>query len=403
MSGAKVHHVVCTSGVSALGQQNVYGAAARSFEGFSWKGMTASPAGAHSDATARESWLKRLRENPVRWEASPKSVSAEFSLLHALDSAGRLAKGFRFVLIHTDTLGGRVAADSVADVVWRAYGVEAKLKEVTGLDVGNPVALRRGLGSFMEMVARELDGQEPTVTCFAPVGGFKVMTSLGYLAGAYLGFPTAYLHEDSQVLHTIPAVPIRMSQGALRDVANAVRATRETIAWDALTSEQQRQVGDSPFLFERVDDLVSRNAFAEFLVRRPELRGILGPPVWVGHAVRASVENDRSERDFILQQSAVLHDKLLASADDADLRHDLTFKSLKGSTVSLFKGASNGKLVYRAGYRFDASTGALWLHRIWTDHDAYERDASKGQRFFDDLAAVQWDDWSEQVHAARGG
>src|SRR5690625_1366283 len=91
------------------------------------------------------------------------------------------------------------------------------MRKIYELDVDNRSLLNRALGKYLSDVSSALQEGEPRTTCFAPIGGYKVMTSLGYLAGALHNFPTAYLHEGSTVIHEIPAVNIEVNESFIID------------------------------------------------------------------------------------------------------------------------------------------------------------------------------------------
>ena len=185
-------------------------------------------------------------------------VSAEFSLLHALQKEDRLSENAQVTLVHTDTLGGCAAALFLEKILARDFGADMRLKKVEDIDTSNRRRLRRSLGGFMSVIADALYGHDTTYTCFAPIGGFKMMTYLAYLAGAYLGFPTAYLHEDDQQLHEVPAVPIRISADELQAIAPILKriAREDVLEFDELSALEQDLVRKCPYYFERDSDLV---------------------------------------------------------------------------------------------------------------------------------------------------
>ncbi len=396
------HHIVCTAGISLFGAPNLYGKLARDCSGFRFERANPLPAEGFSIDRALGEWERCLSRPPILDTAqNPTSVSAEYSLLHALRQMRRLGPNPRIVIVHTDTLGGRAAVQVLAKVLARDFNAAMTLRCIADFDVSDPVRLQSGLGSFMEIVAGALAEGEPSGTCFAPVGGYKVMTSLGYLAGAYMGFPTAYLHEDSQVLQTIPAVPIQWSIEVLRPVGSALRATLELVSLGDLSAEVRRQIDAHPYLFERLDNHVVRNAFGVFLAHRPELFGVLGPRIWVSPQVVSRCAHDAQATHFVCGQLHELQKQLVDGGSWGELRHDMTFANLKDAPFFLYKGSSNGELVGRAAYRYDSATGDLYVNHVWTDHDIYEYEADKGVGCLDDPNSIAWIDWSETVHPAN--
>ena len=73
----------------------------------------------------------------------------------------------------------------------------------------NRVKLNRSLGDFMSLVNKHLHGEHKSYVCFAPIGGYKIFSSLGYIVASFNDLPTAYLHEDKQILHEIPPIPVK--------------------------------------------------------------------------------------------------------------------------------------------------------------------------------------------------
>lgn len=109
------------------------------------------------------------------------------------------------------------------------------------------------------------------------------MKRLGYLAGAYLGYPTTYLHEDQQRLHIIPSVPIQIDDEVLKGLAPLIRR----VAW-ASPSLQSFKLGERqlmeehPHLFYEFEPgYMGLSSFGEFLRERPELRPFIGSQIYV--------------------------------------------------------------------------------------------------------------------------
>jgi putative CRISPR-associated protein (TIGR02619 family) len=398
------HHIVITAGISSFSPANIFRKWHDAELGlFAFERTNPiAPKGEDADALL-EKWRSACATADLNAMAvaAPKNVSAEFSLLHALRAGNHLGDAPDVVLIHTAGVGGRAAAILLERVIPAAFHARVSLRPVDDLEPNDRVRLRRSLGGFMEVVAESLEGRDPFSTCFAPVGGYKVMTALGYLAGAYRGFPTAYLHEDSQVLQEIPAVPIRMDREELRKTAPLLRRLhRRDMEWTTLSETEREAVRRHPYLFDRLDDLVAVNAFGEFLMNQPENAGLFACRVFLSPEAEKAAR-DRRHRDFIFQQIRELIKKLdLPKENWGKLRHDLDFSSLaKNPNFFLYKGARNGDLTFSAAYAHDPEKGEIRLNRIWTDHKEYERKAESGDGFFDDPADVAWTDGSEAAHS----
>ena len=398
------HHIVITAGISLFSPANIFRKwhdAELDLFAFERTNPIA-PKGEDADALL-EQWRSACAAADLIGMAAdaPKNVSAEFSLLHALRVGNQLGDAPRVVLIHTSSLGGRAAAALLERLIADHFDARVTARAVDDINPDDRVRLRRSLGGFMQVVAKSLEGHDPFSTCFAPMGGYKIMTSLGYLAGAYRGFPTAYLHEDSQVLQEIPAVPIRIDPEELRGSAPILRRLRTSglLEWKGLSETERDIVRRHPYLFDRVDDLVAVNVFGEFLMNQPENAGLFACRVFFSPEAEKAAR-DRRHRDFVFQQIRELIKKLdLPDGNWGELRHDLDFSSLaKNPRFFLYKGARNGDLTFSAAYSHDREAGEIRLNRIWTDKNQYMRRAEKGDGFFDDPADVAWTDGSEAVH-----
>lgn len=392
------HHVILTCGVSLFSGFNEFRKWTNGLEIFRFERTNPLPLEGETEEAAMAAWIKACRETDLSQIAHghPENVSAEYSMLNALRTENRLGPTPHVELIHTDSLGGRAAVELLARLIESDFNAHVNQRKVLDIDPGNRVRLRQSLGNYMVTVGRCLENGNPHTTCFAPVGGYKVMTSLGYLVGAYLGFQTAYLHEDNQSLHDIPAVPIHVAPDVLRATAPLLRRLRrKDHEWSELSRDDQELVGRHPYLFDRLDASVGINAFALFLMERPENRKLFGPTLRLSPEARKEID-EGSRQEFVRNQIIGLHNKLQSPAEHkAELRHDKTFSSLKGSTFQLYKGARGGGLTFTAAYLYDDNADVLCINRIWTNHDAYENDAERGNGFFDNREDIQWADFGE--------
>lgn len=390
------HRVVITAGISVFSGFNRYRQWTETTGIFRFERTNPVVDGEIPEALQR--WQQACRNaDPAAAREDPNLVSAEYSLLHALRVQRRLADRPHVTLIHTETLGGQAAVILLTRLVAAVFGASVQLLPVPDLDANNRAALSNSLGRFMEKVAMALDAGEPGSTCFAPVGGYKVMTSLGYLAGAYHGFPTAYLHEDKQILHEIPAIPIRIEQATLRQGAPLIRRLREpgqTLQLGELTQAERSFVDAHPYLFDRLDDLVDLNAFARFLAGRAENKALLGDRVLLSTRAWRAI-GDANLRAYALGQLRELRKRLrLPQQFRGELHHEVAYENLRAADFALYKGAVNGDLVFYAAYRWDEARAELQVNRIWFDHELYEHDAKAGNGFsdYEDGTWRTWDD-----------
>ncbi|MEQ1506197.1 MAG: hypothetical protein ABMB14_28450 [Myxococcota bacterium] len=315
---------------------------------------------------------------------NPNRVSAEFSAIHALRD--RLAPGAELVSIHTATPDGALAARLVG-VLLERRGFRVRRVEVPDLDVTDRERLRGALGTFMHRVATELRKGETGSTKFVPLGGYKVMTSLGYLTGAYCGYDAIYLHEDGQALHTIPAVPIRIDRDVLVGLIPLIRQVRRTIAaWDTLGDRDRATIERHPWMFERVEIdgavQVDLTAFGAFLALEEPLAGALRVRVRVAAADDrvASAHADAVRRDVGHLLGWLPFE---TTTRVGELHHEVSFGH-KGTRYALYK---HGGTALRLAWRFDEADGVLLLRRIWPGHDPYVREAQDRAAFDGEPAA----------------
>lgn len=382
----KISRVVMTTGVSAWSPANQYRDWAESNSLLLFP--TTSPNPQPPTGKTEKQAIKALENqcaipNGLAAVSDQKKVSAEYSGLAALRNADRLGDHPQVVLIHTDSLGGKAAAVLVAMLLERDFGAQVECHSVT-LDVADRERLRYGLGNFMQLVANALRDYDTSTTCFMPLGGYKVMTSLGYLAGAYFGFPTLYTHEDGQILHEVPAVPVRVPRTELESLAPLMKRIGKGIELAHLDEADNKSVIDHSWLFEIADGLVSVNAFGLFLMQEPENLTLFATKVFASEQVNAAL-GQGGQKKFILQQLGSLAGKLAAGSNEQDLQHEKQWGLQSGRGQHLYKGASNGILPFRCLYRFADDT--LYVEHVWTNHDAYEKQAK-----------IEWEKAPETLH-----
>lgn len=381
--------LVLTTGTSAFAPAN---APAR------WRAALGLP----TTATPAEH-LARLCESNTSI-VDPTKVSAEFSLVHALRKAGRLADRPHVVLIHTDAGDGPIAAAYVRHALEAHAGATVTLREAAGIIVGDPRALRHGLGAYLQVLASALREGTPYDTCFGPLGGYKLITSLGTLVGNLLGYPTAYVHEVGQVLHELAPLPLALDPAALRAAAPLVRRLAHGDApLDALGPH--RALAEAhPFLFERVEvdgtTYLTLNALGAYLREDVGTRAILGTRVRLtgsAAAFTATADQARTLREGI---DALLADLAANRADPnakrGELCHETAFSGAPKNGFHLYKGTSGRAGVFRAVYRFDTEADTLTLTAAWNDHNAYEREALQALKQ-GPAQAADAEDWTEAL------
>lgn len=366
------YRIVVTCGVSAFGGVNALRKWAE--DANLLKFPTSSPNPEPPDGQNEQQALEEIQRKLASPDVldgiteDPKRISAEYSALQALKNERRISDNPQVVLIHTDTLGGKAAALLISKLLTRDFNAQVECIECS-VNVDDRKQLRHNLGDFMQKVATALRDHDKHTTCFAPLGGYKVMTSLGYLAGAYFGFPTLYAHEDKQLAHEIPPIPVRVPPDQLQQIAPLLKKVGDGYERNTLTTDEQRLLDDNAWLFEHADGFVCVNAFGLFLMQEnPELFGV---KLLVSNEVHRTYGND-GRKAFIVQQLGVLAAKLTAGSTEADLVHERDWDVEPYDDWHLYKGASNGQLVMRAVYKYDREENTLTVKNVWTSHDYVE-------------------------------
>lgn len=385
MSNRPIHRLVATAGISVLMGKNlgrtwanVHAADLVSFEG----GPTA-PIRCLVDPTTAEAELGSRLRRTLPEVTDPRRVSAEYSAVHALG----LQKGAEVVLLHSDTFAGRAAAVLNQELLQSHMSLQVRRIQVADLDVDRTKGVQRAIADFVHQLSKVLREGHPSNAAFAPLGGYKVMTALGYLVGAYHHYPSLYLHESRQLVHRVPPVPIRVDEDDLASVADLVRRTRHGASITDV--ETLRDIDARPWLFERDEDDVFLGAFGHLLRDDPRYRSVLGPRVRMADPTEL-----RGHEAWIRPQVRSLIDKLERPLDyRGELHHESVFE-LTSSRFALYKGASNGRFAFRAAYLYDEPTDTLDLRKVWLSHDRYESDA---RRVLESPYESPWTDVSATV------
>lgn len=375
-----------TSGISLFNYRNYFGNWTHKGNFFKMEGSNPQPLPEHKDdpEKAIQIWLNAAQEL-IQQKGSWKeeSVSAEYSMLHALKRQNKLREYPFIALFHTNTLGGTAAAKLLKYIIERDFSATVELHTVN-IDVADRVSLNRSLGDYMGELNDVLRQGHPSGTCFAPIGGYKVMTSFGYIVGSFCGYPTAYLHEDAQqMLHIIPPVPIDIDDSFVRKNALFLRRLNieGLLGLDALSREEKSLVEENPALFTIEENYVYLNPFGEFLFSREQYRSQLQTKVYISDAVRKVIDANPSQKRFVFQQISVLLQYMKDSEVEkrGELFHERDFEPLKGKELEyhLYKGASNGGL-FRGTWRYDKQNDELYINYIWLSKP-YEDDIIKGK------------------------
>ena len=115
------------------------------------EGSNPQPLPEHKDdpEKAIQIWLNAAQEL-IQQKGSWKeeSVSAEYSMLHALKRQNKLREYPFIALFHTNTLGGTAAAKLLKYIIERDFSATVELHTVN-IDVADRVSLNRSLGDYM--------------------------------------------------------------------------------------------------------------------------------------------------------------------------------------------------------------------------------------------------------------
>lgn len=330
-------------------------------------------------------WFEVCKEIRSQGIAQPNQVSAEFSTLYALKQSGHLHKKPTVVLIVTNSVGGRMAELLLTYLFELDFDAKVKVIYVT-LDVSNANKLNQQMGEYMSRLTEALREGEPNSTCFVPLGGYKFMTSYGYIVGSMLKYPTVYVNEHTQQLIQIPWVPINVDQTFIEENASLLRkCLNDYIRLEKLFHEEKEIVSSHPYVFEVEDGLVCLTPFGQFLLQQFDRSYIFGTQYYLSEQVRNLIKNQQEQSIFVAQQMQELVKKIkLFGNADLQLMHEKDFKKLDRSKIKyhLYKGASNGRHAFRLAYRYDSLEDRLHANYLWLNHDLYERDAAKGKGLY---------------------
>lgn len=378
------HTMIMTSGISLFSPSNFFGKLTRELDVLAFHRQNPILSEHETRADAEDSWLQLMKEHAKKSQAAPDSVSAEYSMVHALAKQNKLHKSLHIKLFHTNTLGGSAAAKLLQFLLEKDFSAQVSLVEIPDFDVNNRQKLNLSLGEFMKSLSDALLEGHKDFTCFAPIGGYKIMTSFGYLVGAFHGYPTAYLHEDMQMLHIIPPIPIDLDEEFLLQNEGLLRQLmiEGAVELSALAPLMAEQVKSHATLFTIEEGFVYLNPFGQFLFERVQYASMLRTKIYLSAKAEKTLQARPSQRSFCFQQIDVLLKKVKESfiQNKSELCHEMDFSPLKKLDLSyhLYKGASNGGL-FRAAWQYDKKEDILCINYLWIDgHTKYEEEAARG-------------------------
>lgn len=325
-------------------------------------------------AKKMDQYLKKANELLDQIDDHPHKISAEFSMIHALQKRKKIKEGIEIILIYTDTFGGQVCKQLLTTIFEKKFQADVKHLPIN-IAIKSEKEIRNQLPDYLSKLSNALIQRDPSSTCFAPIGGYKVMTSYGYIIGSFLQFPTAYLHEDSQVLIEIPPVPIDINEDFINEHASLLRkCQKDYTSFNDLSYLEQQIVNTYPSIFTVEEGFVVLSPFGEFLAEYKYLKSFT--EIRLSEQVEKMKIDNKHESELISQQIRVLIKKLKCGESDEHLYHERSFKDLDRKKIRfhLYKGQNQ----FRLAYKYDEKEDILYANYLWLDHDKYENEAKRG-------------------------
>ncbi|CCJ34765.1 MULTISPECIES: hypothetical protein [Caloramator] len=314
-------------------------------------------------------------------ENNPNKVSAEFSILYALQKQNELQDKPNITILHTDTISGKKAAEINKKIFEKLYDANVKLIKIDYVDVNDKIKLNRALGNFMQEISSELLKYNTIDTFFAPIGGYKLITYLGYAAGSFFGYSTGYIYEDAIVLMKIPPIPIKIDIEALLTHLELIKKINNNLQVDIneLNNKEKDFIENNSFFFEKVDinntTYVALNAFGIFL-----LEDYLQTKKFVTKEVQNLISQNPEAKHFIYSQILEMVKKINSYSKGKDNSSALIGVLFHNNNYgfnypNLYKGSSNGKYCFRA--LWDNDIDGIKIFKIWLDHNKYQLECNQ--------------------------
>ncbi|MBB5149081.1 CRISPR-associated protein [Ureibacillus thermosphaericus] len=311
---------------------------------------------------------------------NPHAISAEYSMIHTLMKNNKLSEKMKIILIATNTVGSNICVPLLKDIFEKQLDADVKVL-FTDINVSSSKLIREQLGNYLHILGQALSEGDPSSTCFAPIGGYKVMTSLGYIVGSFLHYPTSYLHEEQQILIEIPPMPLDIDDDFVQKNSDLLRKCKQDyIDLDELNYNEKDIVRKYNAIFSIEDGLVALNPFGLFLFERSKYNHLINTNYIYSEQVERIMKQNNHQSIFIKQQMRELVKKLKEGVENDEVKHEKNFKILDRSKVlfNLYKGASNGQTAFRLAYKYDWAKDELIANYLWLNHDKYEREVSNG-------------------------
>src|SRR5690606_25283163 len=296
-----------------------------------------------------DEWLQLCKKKHTLNKLEPNQDSSEYSTLYTLKKLGKLHKTPSVVLNVTNSIGGYMDELLLSYLFRQDFNVNIEVTYVT-FDVSNANILNRQIGEYMSKLTDALRQGEPNTTCFVPLGGYKFMTSYGYIVGSILKYPTVYVNEHAQQLIQIPWVPIDVEKFIEGNATLLRKCLNDFIEFEKLHHQEKEIVSSHPYVFEIEEGLVGLTPFGQFLLEQSDRSHIFNTQYYLSNQVRNLIKNQQDQSIFVAQQMQELVKKIkLHEHPDLELMHEKDFDKLDRSKMKyhLYKGASNGRHVFR--------------------------------------------------------
>jgi len=182
------------------------------------------------------------------------------------------------------------------------------------------------------------------------------------------GLRSGYLHERNQVLHWLHPAPLQIDPGLFESppefLRNLYRRRSETLSFKQLKPEDQAIVERYQYLFEIAGDAFSLNEFGYLLCQQGGMSTIT---VEIGSGILGEFPG-ADQRRVIRTQARHLAHLVEQGVRTADLFHEREAASkMPPGRNHLYKGSSNGQMIFRAWYQAVPEEGphTLKIKKVW--------------------------------------
>ena len=378
--------ILMTTGISIFSQNNIIGKYVREKKliGFNKTNPILE------DDKSKDTVIGNIKDNlkdilQKKRVECPKDVSAEFSLLYSLKEQKLLDNDLKIILFYTDSFGGELANKILEDIFKNNFNSEIKSYKIADFDVNknNKREIQQAIGHFMRLIGNELNNYKnmENYVCFSPIGGYKLMASFGYIAASFYNISKYYLHEDQQILHRIPPVPISIDENSLIENRFIFRKLKinQIMELNNFKDEEKIFIENNSFFFEIAGNMVSLYAYAYFIIDSSDKRHLFDTTIYLSKEANKSYSDlNESQRGVFKKYTEKLKNEIKNSNDINLLYHEKDVENIKNRNCGfhLYKHTRSSD-VFRAAWKFDKDKDELYINYFWLDHNQYENDINK--------------------------